>query len=378
MIACSSRRALAELDGPQQQIARETLYLQPIRPLVLMYAIWLCLERFSLLKDFWKRILLCGEESLSRRMRALLHTVLGVYYALLLKDRDVEHIHVHHGYFSSWVAMVAARVLGVGFSMTLHGSDLLVHRAYLDTKLENCKFCITISEYNRDDLLRNYSAGSGKVFVHRLGVSASAALTQLPPRVVASMVVLAVGRLHKVKNHAFLIQACRVLKDTGVSVVCLIAGEGPERQALEKLIRKLDMEDSVQLLGHVPHPRLDAYYLTADVVVLTSQSEGIPLVLMEAMVRGKVVLAPAITGVPELVSDGVNGFLYECGSLDSFVNRIQTIHRLRSGLQPIRRAARETVLRDFNREKNLANFAETFITQTRGRDAYADTVLQQV
>ena len=67
-----------------------------------------------------------------RRLRALLHTWLGVYYALLMEDYGVGHIHVHHGYFSAWVGMVAARILDIPFSMTLHGSDLLVHAAYLD------------------------------------------------------------------------------------------------------------------------------------------------------------------------------------------------------------------------------------------------------
>jgi hypothetical protein len=55
----------------------------------------------------------------------------------------------HHGYFGSWIAMTAARLLNVGFSMTLHGSDLLLNGTYLDVKLSNCTFCLTVSEYNR-------------------------------------------------------------------------------------------------------------------------------------------------------------------------------------------------------------------------------------
>ena len=69
------------------------------------------------------------------RARALLHTWMGACLALRLAGQGVQHIHLHHGYFSSWVAMVAARLLHIGFSMTLHGSDLLVNRAYTDVKL---------------------------------------------------------------------------------------------------------------------------------------------------------------------------------------------------------------------------------------------------
>ena len=62
--------------------------------------------------------------------------------------------------------------------------------------------------------------------------------------------------------------------------------------------------------------------------MLTSRSEGIPLVLMEAMARGKIVLAPAITGIPELVIAGKTGFLYEGGSLNDFVTQLLHIWSL--------------------------------------------------
>ena len=75
---------------------------------------------------------------------------------VLLRHRRIRHIHVHHGYFSSWVGMVGAKLLGASFSMTLHGSDLLVRANFLDIKIQHCKFCITISDFNRDYILKNY------------------------------------------------------------------------------------------------------------------------------------------------------------------------------------------------------------------------------
>ena len=69
---------------------------------------------------------------------------------------------------------------------------------------------------------------------------------------------------------------------------------------------------------------MDALYRHADVAVLTSRSEGIPLVLMEAMARGRIVLAPAITGVPELVIPGKTGFLYAAGTLKDLVPRFSS------------------------------------------------------
>jgi colanic acid/amylovoran biosynthesis glycosyltransferase len=385
VIPCSARRSdQTSLDDGLKLLAAQTSYLQPLRLKLLLRAAWLCLRKFGLLADLFGRVLVQGRESPLRRARALLHTWLGVYYALLLEGRGVRHIHAHHGYFGSWIAMVAARWLGAGFSMTLHGSDLLLHSAYLDTKLKNCSFCLTVSAYNRWHILMHYpEVPQRKIMVQRMGVDPLQSMDFAARGAASSScpIILAVGRLHPVKDHAFLIRACRRLKDRGMTFLCLIAGEGPERTALERLICRLDLQREVALLGHVPHHQLDSYYVMANLVVLTSRSEGVPLALMEAMVRERTVLAPAITGIPELVKEGQTGFLYRSGSLQDFVARVETICNSQSALELVRRAARQHVLRHYNREKNLTAFGNVFLdrmTVTVEKHPYENSVLQQI
>ena len=171
------------------------------------------------------------------------------------------------------------------------------------------------------------------------------------------------------KDHAFLIRACSRLRDGGFDFECVIAGEGPERQRLEFLIRKYRLQDQITLLGHVARAQMDALYGRADVVVLTSRSEGIPLVLMEAMMRGKIVLAPAITGIPEIVIPGKTGFLYAPGALRDFVAKILFLEKRMcredrnavSRLDWIRHAAQVQVLHNFSRTKNLTHFGDRFV-----------------
>jgi colanic acid/amylovoran biosynthesis glycosyltransferase len=364
VIPCSARYAPTALDPDLKALAAETRCLQPLRLLLLMHASFLCVMKFPVLKDFFWRALLQGSEPSGRRLRALLHTWIGVYYALLIGGSGVEHIHVHHGYFASWVAMVAARFLGIEFSMTLHGSDLLLHRAYLDTKLKHCKFCVTISEFNRRHILEHYpDLQRDKITLRRLGVDTVDYPAPPAPRDGQPLAMLAVGRLHPVKDHVFLVRTCRLLKDRGVPFECVIAGEGPARASIEELIRDLDLGSDIQLTGHLSRPQLDQCYTAANVVVLTSRSEGIPLVLMEAMARGKPVLAPAITGIPELVLDGENGFLYQPGSLEDFVACVELIYHSESVLGQLGRAARQHVLQHFNRGKNLTAFCNLLLTQ---------------
>jgi len=373
------------------------LCLQRVRALTLLRALGFAAWRWKRIAGLLTRILWRGKESPTRRLKALLHTWLGAYYAVLLQGCGVDHIHVHHGYFGSWIAMVAARLLGVSFSLTLHGSDLLLDGAYLDTKLKNCRFCLTISEYNRRYILEHFPAiDPGSIVVSRLGVDAPQH-SELPlraHRIHHTFTLLAVGRLHAVKDYAFLIRACARLRRSGLEFECAIAGEGPERQHLELLIRENRLQDRLILLGHVPRPQMGSIYRRADVVVLTSRSEGIPLVLMEAMARGRIVLAPAITGIPEIVVAGETGFLYAPGALEDFVARILFLQELTcredgkavSRLDWIRHAARVQVLNNFSRRENLTRFGDQFLqliaNQEFARQDWSppdeDFVLQQI
>jgi colanic acid/amylovoran biosynthesis glycosyltransferase len=375
----------------------EILGLQPVRVLTLLRALGLAVRRWKRIAGLVARVLLRGKESPKRRMKALLHTWLGAYYAVLLEKRGVNHVHVHHGYFGSWIGMVAARLLGVSFSMTLHGSDLLSHGAYLDTKLKSCRFCLTISEYNRSYIVEHFPAiDPGKIVVSRLGVNVPehAASRRVARGTRHTFSLLTVGRLHAVKDHAFLVRACARLRDGGLDFECVIAGEGPERRHLEMLIREHRLQDQVTLLGHVARPQMDALYGRADVTVLTSRSEGIPLVLMEAMMRGRIALAPAITGIPEIVIHGKTGFLYAPGALQDFVAKILFLEKLMcredrsavSRLDWIRHAAQVQVALNFSRRKNLAHFGDRFLQLTANPDLvtqdwnppHENFVLQQI
>ena len=382
-VVAGSVRRPRENNGPVPEIL-----VQALEPAVLVRAAWLCIAKATRIAPLIRRIALRGNETLWQRVKGLAHTLLGVYYAAKLEGRGVEHIHVHHGYFGSWIAMTAAQLLGVPFSMTLHGSDLLLHGLYLDTKLEQCAFCLNVSEYNRQYILDHYPRTvPEKLPVVRMGVDIPeyAKPERLNGKTTGeSLVLLAVGRLHPVKDHAFLVRACAELRRRDIPFQCSIAGDGPEHLALKSLIQQYRLEASIHLLGFVPPEQLDPLYDRADAVVLTSWSEGIPLVLMEAMARGKIVVAPAITGIPELVIAGKTGFLYEPGSMNEFLGCLLFLrsqmqnsvdphelnaHALARTLQLdwVRQGARMHVEKHFNRNRNLQVFADLFLQRIRSQ-----------
>lgn len=371
VIACSVRRPKsrrASRSGEEEP----TIYFRPVGFLNVWEALVLAIRRWNRTASILARAI-TGGERITVRVKAIAHTFLGAYCAVLLQKRRVSHIHVHHGYFASWIAMTAAALLEINYSMTLHGSDLLLRRTYLGTKLHRCKFCLTISEYNREFAVRQFAElAEQKISVVRLGVDVptrNAFKVQDFPSDGTPLKLLSVGRLHAVKDHAFLISACGALRDEGVDFTCRIAGEGPERQSLETAIRRNGLEKRVILLGHIDPGELDGLYRDADAIVLTSRSEGIPLVLMEAMARGKIVIAPAITGIPELVIGGRTGFLYKPAELTHLTNILLFVQQLSrwqtrlpfSRLDWIGHAARTHVLHNFDRRKNLEHFSEKFL-----------------
>jgi len=382
VICCSGKRvAPSSLGDAEREFWEGTRFSQPLSDEELVKAVRRLASDRKALWQLLKPVVQELPRAPGRRIRSLGHTVMGAALAEELAAVEVEHIHAHHGYFASWMALVAARLMGISFSFTLHGSDLLVRGDLLSAKLRACRFCVTVSDFNREYILRNYPATPPwKVLVQRLGVDSMPPRTErtAPPEQ-RRFGLLAVGRLHPVKNYPFLIEACATLRDAETDFLCWIAGDGPERTALERLIRELRLQDQVLLLGHVPRPELAAYYRYADLVVMTSRSEGLPVVLMEAMAHGLLVLAPAMTGIPELIEHRRNGFLYLPGSLTDFVGMAQWILEHKAYLSEVGGAAAETIAASYDRQRNVSLFADEFLRRiSQPEPIYANSLLQQV
>jgi colanic acid/amylovoran biosynthesis glycosyltransferase len=384
VICCSGKRVSPnDLSLAERVFWKETRFFQPLSDDELVRAVRRLASDPRNLWQLLRPLLWERGASPTRRIRGLGHTVMGAALAEQLAPLKVEHIHAHHGYFASWMALAAARLLGIGFSFTLHGSDLLQRADLLSAKLRACQFCVTVSDFNRQHILRNYPATpSEKIIVQRLGVDRVLSWpTRTPPAEAdhRRFCLLSVGRLHQVKDYRFLIEACAALRDQGLDFLCWIVGEGPERPALESQIMASGLQGRIYLIGQVPRADLPGYYRYADLVVMTSKSEGIPVVLMEAMAHEKLVLAPAITGIPELVEHQRTGFLYQPGSLPHFVSAVSWIQAHKASLAGIQQAAAASIAASYNRQRNLRTFADQFLARISHSEVdHAHPVLQQI
>lgn len=129
------------------------------------------------------------------------------------------------------------------------------------------------------------------------------------------LVVASIGRLSPIKDHRLLIEAARIVLQHQ-RVLFVIVGDGPERAGLERQARETGVAENFWFVGWLakPYPLLSA----ADLIVLTSKSEGLPIAALEAMALKKPVVATRVGGVSEVIRDGVSGDLVDPGNAEAF------------------------------------------------------------
>ena len=245
----------------------------------------------------------------------------------IVKSLAPDHLHAHWATFPSTAAMLASTRLEVPFSFTAHAHDIFLHDHLLAEKMRRAAFGITISEFNRQYLSDTVSpmATHCMRIVH-CGVSPAAFAYEPEGR--RSGFILAVGRLDEIKGFIHLIDACCLLLERGVAFQCDIIGEGPLRATLQRRIDSSGLTAHVRLLGALSQEEVRRNLLQASVFVLPSvvtargDRDGIPVALMEAMAVGLPVVSTRVSGIPELVVDGVTGLLAEPGDSSGLANAV--------------------------------------------------------
>ena len=138
-------------------------------------------------------------------------------------------------------------------------------------------------------------------------------------------IIVNVGELLPNKNQKTAIRVMKRIVDWLPDTTLLIAGNGPERGNLEKLVKELGLNDHVRFLGYTI--RLQEYLQICDVEICCSYREGLPLNVMEAMLCGKPVVASNNRGHRELIHDGVNGYLVEPDDVEGYAKKIGKLLR---------------------------------------------------
>jgi len=283
-----------------------------------------------------------------------------VHTAAQMEAEGVEHVHCHFANHPAIAGLVVHRLTGIPFSFTAHGSDLHRDQRLLREKVNEADRVIAISEYNRR-LIRDECGeeAARKVTVVHCGTDTEL-FRPRPHERTHGLTIVCVASLEEVKGHRYLLDACRFLSDRGLGFECRLIGDGPLRAQLEARIDELGLGGLVHLEGPKPRPAVVEILAGADVAlcpsVFTSQGdrEGIPVALMEAMSSGLAVVASDISGIPELVEDGVSGLLVPPGDAAALAVAVERLHADPDLRARLGQAARRRVERDFDLRRNAA------------------------
>jgi glycosyltransferase involved in cell wall biosynthesis len=250
-----------------------------------------------------------GARTLARQALAL---------AAQLERRGVAHVHAHFASHAAQVALFLKRVAGFPFSMTAHAQDFMVDLGSDDLLREICReaeFVVAVSDWSRDKLRATCPESADKIVRVYNGIDPAEFPEQadLPER--ARPRILSVARLIEFKGFHHLIDACAELRARGREFECTVIGEGPWRPRLAAQIAERGLAGVVTLAGLKTQDEVKRALLDSDIFTLASilDSQGacdvLPTVILEAMASGVPVVSTTLAGVPELVEDGVTGFL---------------------------------------------------------------------
>lgn len=278
---------------------------------------------------------------------------------------DPQLLHAPWATYPATVAWFLSRLLDRPFSFTSRAHDIFVEDHMMARKLKSAALAITITEHNVRFMAR-WMPAPGAIPVHVIHSSLN--LPELPfvRRGRHPGTLLSVGRLVPMKGFDVLLQALATLRARGTEFSCTVIGEGPERARLEGLRRSLGLDGIVDFPGAMPQSAVTRHMTQATLMVLPcvvtpdGQSDGIPNVLMESMAAGLPVISTRISGIPELVEDGVNGRLVAAGDATALADAVQGLLQDPEQRETFAEAGRRKVERDFDVRIEAGRLLEHF------------------
>jgi glycosyltransferase involved in cell wall biosynthesis len=280
-----------------------------------------------------------------------------------MKKRAVSHLHVHFANPASTVGLIVTQIFPFTFSMTVHGPDEFdnVTLNHLKEKIQGAKFVCCIGHYALSQLKKLTPQSEWeKLEIAPLGIDSNAyrPINGRPHKEVLE--ILSVGRLVSNKGQQVLIEALKMLKSQGRNLKLRLVGDGPQRPFLEEAVAQGGLENEVTFTGALNPDQVLKAYNQADLFVLPSFSEGIPVSLMEAMAMEIPCIATHINGIPELIRHGVDGLLVIPSDAEELANAIASLVDHPERRLALGKTGRQRVMDKYNFEANVHRLADIF------------------
>ena len=295
-----------------------------------------------------------GLEKLGENLWALL---CSLRLAKWCREEEIGHIHAPWACGPATAAWAASRLTGIPFSFTARAWDIHPPDGALPEKIRDAALIRSETRYNIPYLDRSAPGWRHKMTVTRNGVpmtaAGAAAVTMASP-----VRLLTIGRFVGKKGFPVLLQACRLLKAAGFDFRLVMAGSGPLERQLHRLVQRWGLGRQVRFPGFVPYDRVPELFMAADIFVMpciidsSMDRDGIPTVLLEALLHRVPVIASRLSGIPELIRHGETGVLAAPGDPGALARAVLNLCRDRKTAQRMAGRGHREVMERFDSRKN--------------------------
>lgn len=318
--------------------------------------------KWDLLTGFWRHPV-----TLAKSL-ALIPKCLAVAEDLVAWGAD--HVHGEFASHPATCCWIVGRMTGLPYSVSCRAHDIFITQDMLDRKLGEAAFIRTITNYNVGFLRDRVPAIADRP-MHVIHSSLDPdQVPALEPTPDGPFQVLYVGSLEVRKGVEFLLHALCEAGDGLGDWRCRIVGGGPSEGSLRELARTLGLADRVEFLGPQPHEEVSRRYAQAHVVVTPSiigpggRTEGIPNVVIETLAHQRPVITTRVSGIPELVEDGVTGFLVEPEDSAAIAERLLKVRAEPAAAHAMACRGRRRVEEEFNVVINARRQLDLFAAHT--------------
>jgi colanic acid/amylovoran biosynthesis glycosyltransferase len=285
------------------------------------------------------------------------------YLAQQIRRLGIQHLHNHIATGVGTVAMLAAHLADIPYSMTVHGFPEFfeMDKWALPEKIRRSAFISCITEFCRSQCM----AWTSPDVWHKLKIVRCALNDTFLSDTVSAFPdtrrVLCVTRLSPEKGLVLLLEAAKHLKDQSVDFKLIMVGDGPLRGSIEGTINELQLTEHVVLLGWQNAEAVKEQLAQSCALVLPSFIEGLPVVIMEAMALRRPVISTWVAGIPELVTHRVNGWLVPPGNVGALAAAMkEALEAPIEQLEAMGRDGAQRVKEYHDARKEAAKLAELF------------------
>lgn len=284
--------------------------------------------------------------------------------SMLVEDArrsGVRHLHIHSCANAAHLGALAQILGNLPYSLTLHG-DLTVYGVDHLAKMKGATFVAAVTR----PLALQIKEVSPDIEapVIWMGVDCDRFVPTTRPKN-AIFTVTTIARLNHMKGHRFFLQAMALLREKGIFLNYRIVGDGAEKKAIEAEIARLGLQAQVQMLGALDEVKVLELLGQVDALALTSigKGEAAPVAVMEAMSCGLPVICSYIGGTPDMINDGVNGFLVKQEDIEDIAKKLEQLVTNSELSMRMGQAARITAVDQFERYSNAIKLLNRIAAQ---------------